>query len=106
MFRGFDARDGATSRAVCGLARRDPFFPMLHEQEKANVQQALDRTRAAIGALSQMAGELRVIRKGMAPTVERDRVAEMLRLNEETVAALERKLALLRREAAGAGVGR
>ncbi len=75
---------------------------MLHEKEKANLEQTLERTRAAMGAFWCMEGELRTIRRGMAPGAERSRVEEMLRLTRETVAGLERKLLVVQRELARA----
>ena len=71
---------------------------MLHETEKANLQQTLERTRAALGVFVDFEGVLHCIRKGMAPTTEKHLVEEMMRLNRNMVAALERKLALIERE--------
>lgn len=71
---------------------------MLHDIEKANLQRTLERTRAAIGVLSDFASVLRLIRKGMAPTAERLRVEAMMRLNRDTLDALERKLGIVERE--------
>ena len=68
---------------------------MLHPAETANLQQTIDRTRAAIGTLLSVEQELRLIKKGMAPTAERARVEQILRLTRETVAGLERKLPIL-----------
>ncbi len=70
---------------------------MLHESEKANLQQTLERTRAAIGVFAAYEGELRLIRKGMAASAIRERIGEMVRLNRDTLAALQRKLTLVER---------
>ena len=78
--------------------QRSASVEMLHDTEKANLPQTLERTRAAIGVFADLEGVLRSIRKGMAPTSEKVRVEEMMRLNRQTLEALERKLAIVERE--------
>jgi len=73
---------------------------MLHAMEKANLRQTLARTRAAIDVFADFEGVLRSIRKGMAPTADKVRVEEMLRLNRQTLQGLERKLVVLEQELA------
>lgn len=65
---------------------------MLHDTEKLNLPRTLERTRAAIGVLADFGGVLHSIRKGMPHSAERLRIEEMIRMNRETLAALERKL--------------
>lgn len=65
---------------------------MLHETDKLNLPRALERTRAAVGVLADFGGVLHSIRKGMPKSTERLRIEEMIRMNRETLAALERKL--------------
>ncbi len=78
--------------------RTKHFLTVLHPSEKTDPAETLSRTRAAIGTLGVIETELRLIRKGMAPTPEKIRLEHMIRLGREAVSALERKLPLLERE--------
>lgn len=66
---------------------------MPSSDHKAALQQIIHRSNAAISSFARIESELRSIRKGLMPTDDKTRLDNMIRLNRETLAAMEKRLA-------------